>query len=253
MAVIRLTQEGPHSLRSAWWSPSGCGQQPCELLPRAVDVGSGGRLRDPENDANFIEREALLVAQHDGGALVRSQLGQRRLERPTELIPFDGIGSRRRGWFGRFGARWDAAVFAEVRWSTRAPHRVDGGVVRDSKEPAGQTPCRVERGKAAEGLDEGFLCQVFGECEIAGHARQESDDRPLIAADDLLEGGLRSGQRLGHEPGFANGFQVNRDGAVLPGQPVKPYAEWCLAVARQCRFAGPDDGLRRGSWPCVDN
>jgi hypothetical protein len=37
----------------------------------------------------------------------------------------------------------------------------------------------------------------------------------LIAGDNLLEGRLRAGQRLDHEPGLAYCFQINRDGPVL--------------------------------------
>jgi len=47
---------------------------------------------------------------------------------------------------------------------------------------------------------------------IAGDARDQTDDRPLIAGDDLLEGRLRAGERLDDEPGFAYRFEVNRDG-----------------------------------------
>ena len=157
-----------------------------------MHVGSRGGLRNAENGANFIERETALVPQLDCGALVRPKRGQRRLQRTTELMAFDRIRRRRRGRFVRSGGRDVCRLNSGRRW-TRAACRVDGGVVRDSEEPAGQPSRRVERGEAAEGFDEGLLCEVLGQRPVARYARNQADNRSLIAEDDLLKGRLRAG------------------------------------------------------------
>ena len=68
-----------------------------------------------------------------------------------------------------------------------AAQRVDGGVVRDAKQPARQPPRRIERGEVPERLDEGLLRQIFREHAVPRHARNQADDRALIATDNLLE------------------------------------------------------------------
>ena len=199
-----------------------------------MHVGSRGDLRNAEHGANFIEREAVLVAQHDGGALVRPKQGQRRLQRTTELLTLDRIGPRRRRRFVRSGGGRAGCRVNRSGRRTRTAHRVDGSVVRDPEEPAGQPSRRVERGEAAEGLDEGLLCEVLGLRAVACHARNEADNRPLIAADNLLEGRLRAGQRLDDEPGLAYRFQVNRDGPVLTRAYAEPSAN--VAADRDPRY-----------------
>jgi hypothetical protein len=86
--------------------------------------------------------------------------------------------------------------------------------VRDPEQPAGEASRRIEGGEVAERLDEGLLGQVLGLRAIAGDARDQADDRPLVAGDELLESRLRAGERLDDEPGFAYRFQVNRDGQI---------------------------------------
>jgi hypothetical protein len=190
-----------------------------------VHVGSRRDLRNAENGANLRERKAVLVAEHDGGALVGPKLGQRGVQRTSELLAFDRIGSSRCGGFARSLGRGGVCRVYRLRRRTRAAHRVNGGVVRDPEEPAGEPSRGVERGEAAEGLDEGLLCEVLGERAVARYACNQADNRPLVAADNLLEGRLRAGQRLDDEPGLAYRFQINRDGPVLTRPLTKGYAE----------------------------
>ena len=82
----------------------------------------------------------------------------------------------------------------------------------DAEQPARQPSRGIERGEAAERLDERLLCEVLGQRPVARHAGDQADHRPLIPADDLLEGRLRAGQGLGDDPGLAYGFQIDRDG-----------------------------------------
>ncbi len=81
----------------------------------------------------------------------------------------------------------------------------------NAEQPAGQPPRGVEGGEAAERLDEGFLREIFRKRAVFGHPRDEADDRPLIAADNLLEGGLGAPERLGHQTGFAYCLEIDRD------------------------------------------
>jgi hypothetical protein len=86
--------------------------------------------------------------------------------------------------------------------------------VRDPEQPAREASRRIEGGEVAERLDERLLREVLGLRAIAGDARDQADDRPLVAGNELLEGRLRTGERLDDEPGFAYRFQVNRDGRI---------------------------------------
>jgi len=83
--------------------------------------------------------------------------------------------------------------------------------VGDPEQPAGQPACRVEGGEAAESLDEGFLGQVLRKRAVLRHPRDEADDRPLIAAHNLLEGRLGAPKRLGDQPGLAYCLEIDRD------------------------------------------
>ena len=94
---IRLTGRLRVPLQSLRRGPSRGGQQPRQLLAGAVDVRSGRDLRNAEDRADLVEREAVLVAQDDRGALVGPKLGERCLERLAELAAFDRVGSGRRG------------------------------------------------------------------------------------------------------------------------------------------------------------
>ena len=200
-----------------------------------MHVGSRGGLWNAENIPDLIEREAVLVAQDDGGALVGSKLGQGRLQRATKLLAFDRIGPGRRGRFAGSGREVGRVNRGGLR--TRAAHRVDGGVVSDPEQPAGQPPRRIERGEVAEGLDEGFLCQVLGLRPVPRDTRNQADHRPLIPADDLLEGGLRAAQRLDDEPGLAYCFQIDRDGPVLTREYAGPRADVAAPTYETRAFA----------------
>lgn len=87
--------------------------------------------------------------------------------------------------------------------------------MRDPEQPAREASRRIERGEVAERPDERFLGEVLGLRQVARDARNQADDRPLVAGNELLEGRLRTGERLDDEPGFADRFEVNRDGLIL--------------------------------------
>jgi hypothetical protein len=82
--------------------------------------------------------------------------------------------------------------------------------VRDAEQPAGEPAGRVEGRQVPERLDERLLREILGQGGIGRDPRDEPDDRPLIATDDVLYGGLRAGQRLGNQPGFGDRLEVNR-------------------------------------------
>ena len=174
-----------------------------------MNVRSRGDLWHAEDRADFVEGQSVFVAQDNRGALIGPKRVERGLERMPELLAFDRI-----GWLVRRVTRRRYGLDGNLR-RARTPHRVDGGVVRDSEEPARQPSRRVECGEAAKGLDERLLREVLGEGPIPGHAVDEADDRPLVAAHDLLESRLRAGKGLGDDPGLAYRFQIDRDGLVL--------------------------------------
>jgi hypothetical protein len=88
--------------------------------------------------------------------------------------------------------------------------------VGDAEQPAGQPTGRIERGEAAEGLDERLLRQILGQRLVARQADEQAEDRPLVAADDLFEGLLRARQCLRNQPGLDDGLEINGDGNALP-------------------------------------
>ena len=63
-------------------------------------------------------------------------------------------------------------------------------------------------------LDERLLRQLLGSGALADDAGDEADDRALVAADDLLECGLRAGQCVGNQARLGYRLQVYRDGSV---------------------------------------
>lgn len=87
--------------------------------------------------------------------------------------------------------------------------------MRDAEDPAREAPRGVERRQVAEGLDEGLLREVLSQAGIVCDAGDQVDNRTLISADDLLEGGLGARQRLRDQAGLGYGIEVNRDGEVL--------------------------------------
>jgi hypothetical protein len=54
------------------------------------------------------------------------------------------------------------------------------------------------------------LGQVLGLRRIAGQADEQAQNRALITAQDLLERGLRTRQRLRNEPRLRYRLEVNR-------------------------------------------
>jgi hypothetical protein len=104
--------------------------------------------------------------------------------------------------------------------------------VGDAEEPGRQPPPRVEPGEIAEGLDERVLREILGERRIAGDAGDEPDDRPLIAADDVLDSGLGTGQRLGDQPGLGDGLEINRYGSGPQKALREGRARRCTATSQ---------------------
>jgi hypothetical protein len=87
--------------------------------------------------------------------------------------------------------------------------------VRDAEQPARETPRRIERRETAIRLDEGLLRKVLRERAVACHPADETDDRPLIPADDLFKGRLRSRKGLGNQAGLADCLEIDRDDPAL--------------------------------------
>lgn len=205
-----------------------------------MHVAPRGGFWNPEYPADFLERQAFLVAKHDRGPLVGPQPGERLFERAAERPLLDRVG----GGKGRDVGRGIAG--AECRRGVGGPgtpERVEARVVRDAKQPARETPRRVERRQAAEGLDERFLREILGERLVAGQPDEQAEDRPLVAPDDLLERLLGSRQRLGDQPGLDDGLEINRDGRV-PRRPAYPSLRAGGAVC--CRVLVSGAWLRSG-------
>jgi len=68
-----------------------------------------------------------------------------------------------------------------------APERVDGGVVGDPQNPAGEAARAIEAGETAERLEEYFLCDILGERRIADDPADQVEDRPLVSPDNFLK------------------------------------------------------------------
>jgi len=192
------------------WLPAGVRQRSRELLARTVHIRPGRDLRNPEHVADFLEREVFLVSQHHGGAVLRAKRRQRQVQSAAERFALDGIWSR---ILDRRLAELRRRIQRNVR-RARAAQRVDGGVVRDPEQPARQPARRVERLELLECLDERVLREVFRERAIApvtDDPGNQTDDRPLIAADDPFERGLRARQRLDDQAGLGDRLEIDRD------------------------------------------
>lgn len=175
-----------------------------------MHVRTSRRLRDAEHVPDFVERQPLLVAQHDGRAIFGTQLRQRGFDGAAERLAFDGIGRGERGRAFAMTIRLAGSVDRH-RLGPEAAQRIDRRVVCDAEQPAREPPRRVERREVAEGLDERFLRQIFGEAPVADRPRDQADDRTLEPPDNLLERGLRSRKRLGNQTGFGDGLEIDRD------------------------------------------
>jgi hypothetical protein len=184
-----------------------------------------------EDLADLGERQPFLVAERQRGTLLRPDSGHRSIQGVPQRFLFERIGiGRRRGVEIAAGGR----IERDGR-NPRSSERVERRVVRDAEQPGGQPPLRVERGKTAERLDEGVLREILGQRGIAGDAEDEPDDRPLIPADDLLDGSLRTGQRLGNQPGLGDSLEINRYGS----SPLRALRRECV---RRCSAATRPDG-----------
>jgi hypothetical protein len=169
-----------------------------------MDVTSGRGLRNTEDLADFFERQAVLVAEHDNGPLIRPEPREGGLESASERPPLNRFPGR-----GRRGLLGGIAGIDVDRGGPGPPKRIDAGVVSDAKQPTGQPALGVECRQIAEGFDERLLSQVLGQRRIAGQPDEQAQNRALITAQDLLERGLRTGQRLRDEPRLRYRFEVN--------------------------------------------
>ena len=167
---------------------------------RAVDSGIPRTCAISSNDSPLSYRSTTTVP------LIGPEAGQCGLERTSEGAPLDRIGHSGCCRFVRSVTRVEVD-----RGRSGAAQRVDASVVGDAEQPAGQPPLGVEGGQVAESLDEGLLRQVLGKSRIAGETDEQAQNRALISAQDLLEGGLGTGQGLGDEPRLRYRLEVNRD------------------------------------------
>src|SRR4051812_2771098 len=60
-------------------------ERPAELVPGAVDVGLNGSQREVQSRRDFLVGPALDMSQHDAGAVLRPETGDRPLDGAPEL------------------------------------------------------------------------------------------------------------------------------------------------------------------------
>jgi hypothetical protein len=65
--------------------------------------------------------------------------------------------------------------------------RVDGRVIGNPQNPAGETARSIEAGETAKSLEKGFLRDVLGESRITDDTADQVEDRTLISPDNLLK------------------------------------------------------------------
>ena len=201
---------------------------------RAVDSGIPRTCAISSNDSPLSYRSTTTVP------LIGAEAGQCGLERTSEGAPLDRIGHSGCCRFVRSVTRVEVD-----RGRSGAAQRVDASVVGDAKQPAGQPPLGVEGRQVAESLDEGLLRQVLGKSRIARETDEQAQNRALISAQDLLEGGLGAGQGLGDEPRLRYRLEVNRD--------EESSSRLRSMRSRRCRLCGgrPHSPMLR--WSGVDS
>ena len=76
---------------------------------------------------------------------------------------------------------------------------IDGGVVRDLEDPAGELELGPIRPDRIQRLDEGFLREIFCELPVAHHAEDQREHRAFVAPDQLAVGSLSAFPGEGHD------------------------------------------------------
>lgn len=208
MARIRL------ACQLTSWVPTGLREPRRELFARTMNERPGRGLGHSKDVRDVLEGQSFLVAEHDGGSMLRAEGAESLLERAPEGGRLGGIGNG----LGRRGIRQRldlSRVVGNDDRSARPANRIDCRVVRDAKEPARKSARAVEGRQVEVSLDESVLCQVFRGRAIAPLAKDfadQADDRPLIPAHNPFECGLRSSKGFSDEPVLGDRLEVDRDG-----------------------------------------
>ncbi len=91
-----------------------------------------GRFRNPQDLADLLEGESLVVAEHDDGPLVGPQAGKCLLQGIAQGFAFDRVHRRRGSDVQRRTGRARARGGPRGGWLTPA-QRVDASIVSDTE------------------------------------------------------------------------------------------------------------------------
>ena len=165
--------------------PSNCRRTHAQPL---VEARLDGAQRTPLQVGNLLERQPVVLLQDDGGALLFGQRRHRLRHRPAELAPRHQRLNRldrplRRRQFG------DVDVLGHLhhRCPPLAAHPVAAEVEGDAVEPRRELRLALEALEGPERAQERFLADVASVVFTADRPVRQGVDRPLPAANQLVE------------------------------------------------------------------
>ena len=169
--------------------------------------------RAPEQVRNFLEREPVVLLQHDGRALILRQRAHRARDRPAQVAAGDRL-------VDALDALALASQFHEVhpvrgrddRRAPLAPQPVAAEVERDPVQPRRELRLALEAAERAERAQECLLADVSRVLFAADRPVGEGEDRPLPPLDELVEALGVATDRAGDE--FLVG-EADENGNVL--------------------------------------
>src|SRR5688572_9934072 len=163
-----------------------------QLLAGAVDIGlyrTEGQLHD---FGDLVVGVVLDVPQNYAGAVLGSELRDGLLDGRADLLRFElfewrfsSARNRDRGRAQPFSGKSIRRALDADRIELAPAKVIDGDVVGDLEQPAGEFELGAITVDVVEDLDEGLLREIFGGLVIAHHPIDERIDRPLVPLDQL--------------------------------------------------------------------
>ena len=147
------------------------------------EVGLHRANRAAENPCDLIVRQVVIHAEHDGGALLPGQSGDRRSNLSGALRSHE----RRIG-----GLRAHVGVLARLQWLGRRHldrHAIQTKVYRNAVEPGADGGLSLESMEGAIRANEDVLREIARVLMIAGEAITELVDVALVPLDEYIERG----------------------------------------------------------------
>src|SRR5437867_3362136 len=159
-----------------------------------------GAQRTPDQIGNFLERQAVILLQHDGRALFLRQKRHRPLHRPSKVAPrhtvLDGLRRlTRRGQIHQI----DVLGRLDDRRPPLPPKPVPTEIEGDAIEPRRELRLTAKTLQGAVGSEERFLADVPRVFFATDLTICEGVNRAFPSLDELVEAVLVAANRSGDE------------------------------------------------------